>query len=147
MKSQFRSRCPISSTLDIIGDKWSLLIIRDMMFDNKKTYGDFNNSPEKISTNILSNRLSMLEELGIINKAKLVGNRKTNIYSLTPKGRELLPIILEIAQWAYSNLDVHMTKSAKPLVNKFRANKEEFILNMYAFLEKQGTSINNKRSS
>lgn len=132
MKSKFRSNCPISSALDIIGDKWSLLIIRDLMFTSKKTYGDFCNSDEGIATNILSSRLSKLEESGIIRKGKLEGNKKTNIYSLTQKGMELLPILLEIAQWSDSNLNDHLKDSAKSFVNKFKSSKEEFIQNMYA---------------
>ncbi|MCF6359830.1 MAG: helix-turn-helix transcriptional regulator [Cyclobacteriaceae bacterium] len=135
MNKHFRSNCPISSALDIIGDKWSLLIIRDMMFPGKKTYSEFSNSSEKIATNILSSRLSMLEELGIINKGKEEGNKKTNIYSLTQKGKELLPIILEIAQWSDNNLNDHLKDSAKPFVNKFKSNKDEFAKNMYLFFE------------
>lgn len=135
MKQNFRSNCPISSALDIIGDKWSLLIIRDMMFSGKKTYSDFSSSSEKIATNILSNRLSMLEELGIIDKGKMEGNKKSNIYSLTQKGKELLPIILEIADWSDNNLNDHLKDGAKPFVNKFRSNKAEFIQNMYQLFE------------
>lgn len=135
MKQNFRSNCPISSALDIIGDKWSLLIIRDMMFSGKKTYSDFSNSSEKIATNILSNRLSMLEELGVIDKGKKEGNKKTNIYSLTKKGKELLPIILEIAQWSDNNLNDHLKDGAKPFVNKFKSNKVEFVQNMYLLFE------------
>jgi len=138
MKNKFRSNCPISSALDIVGDKWSLLIIRDMMFSGKKTYSDFSNSSENIATNILSSRLSMLEELGIINKGKKEGNKKTYIYSLTQKGKELLPIILEIAQWSDNNLNEHLKDGAKPFVNKFKSNKAGFIQNMYSLFDKQG---------
>ena len=133
MKSKYRSNCPISSALDIIGDKWSLLIIRDMMFANKKTYSDFSKSSEGIATNILSSRLLMLEQLGIINKGKIEGNKKTNIYSLTQKGQELLPIILEIAQWSDNNLNEHLKDGAKPFVNKFKSNKVDFVKNMYHY--------------
>ncbi len=133
LKPKYRSNCPISSALDIIGDKWSLLIIRDMMFANKKTYGDFSKSSEGIATNILSSRLLMLEQLGIINKGKLEGNKKTNIYSLTKKGQELLPIILEIAQWSDNNLNEHLKDGAKPFVNKFKSNKVGFVKNMYRY--------------
>lgn len=135
MKSKFRSTCPISSALDILGDKWSLLIIRDLLFTTKRTYSDFSNSSESIATNILSNRLSMLEESGIINKGKMDGNKKTNIYTLTRKGKELLPILMEIAQWSDSHLNDHLKDGAKPFVNKFKSNKEEFIQNMYALYE------------
>jgi DNA-binding HxlR family transcriptional regulator len=137
MSQKFRSSCPISSALDIIGDKWSLLIIRDMMFAGKKTYTEFNNSSEKISTDILSSRLTKLNELGIITKGKLEGNKKTNIYSLTQKGKELLPIILEIAQWSDSNLNDHLKDGAKPFVNKFKSDKEVFVQNMYTLFEKR----------
>ena len=136
MIKDFRSSCPISSALDIIGDKWALLIIRDMMFSGKNTYSDFSNSSEKIATNILSSRLSMLEGLEIINKRKKEGNKKTNIYSLTQKGKELLPIILEIAQWSDNNLNDHLKDGAKPFVNKFKSDKELFIENMYSMFDK-----------
>lgn len=106
-----------------------------MMFSGKKTFSDFSNSNEKIATNILSNRLSMLEELGIIDKGKKEGNKKTNIYSLTQKGKELLPIILEIAQWSDHNLNDHLKDGAKPFVNKFKSNKVEFVQNMYLMFE------------
>ncbi len=137
MKQKFRSNCPISSALDLIGDKWSLLIIRDMMFSGKETYSEFSNSNEKIATNILSNRLSMLEELGIIDKGKKEGNKKTNIYSLSQRGKELLPIILEIAQWSDNNLNDHLKDGAKPFVNKFKSDKVGFVQNMYALFEKR----------
>lgn len=137
MNQKHRSTCPISSALDIIGDKWSLLIIRDMMFSGKKTYTEFVNSSEKISTDILSNRLSKLVELELIFKGKKEGNKKTNIYRLTQKGKELLPIILEIVQWSDKNLNNHLKDGAKPFVNKFKSNKEVFIESMYALLDKQ----------
>jgi DNA-binding HxlR family transcriptional regulator len=137
MNQKYRSTCPISSALDIIGDKWSLLIIRDMMFSGKKTYTEFVNSSEKISTDILSNRLLKLTELKLISKGKIEGNKKTNIYSLTQKGKELLPILLEIAQWSDNNLNNHLKDEAKPFVNKFKSNKDVFVENMYALFDKR----------
>ncbi len=106
------------------------------MFSQKKTYTEFNKSSEKISTDILSSRLLKLTELGIITKDKIDGNRKTNIYNLTQKGRELLPVLLEIAEWSHNNLNDHLKDGAKPFVNRFKSNKEEFIQNMYAFFDK-----------
>ena len=79
----------------------------------------------------------MLEELEIINKGKLEGNKKTNIYSLTQKGKELLPIIMEIAQWSDNNLNDHLQDGAKPFVSKFKSDKEEFVQNMYTLFEKR----------
>ena len=91
--------CPISTTLDILGDKWTLLIIRDLMFRGKKTYGEFLQSEEKIATNILADRLLILEKAGIVKKLAFPGNRVKNLYQLTPKGIDLMPTLLEILLW------------------------------------------------
>lgn len=91
--------CPISTTLDILGDRWTLLIIRDLMFKGKKTYGEFLQSEEKIATNILADRLLILEKVGIIKKNAFPGNRVKNLYQLTPKGIDLMPTLLEIIMW------------------------------------------------
>lgn len=99
MKKKFRSPCPISSSLDLLGDKWSLLIIRDMLIMGKKTYKEFILSEEGIATGILASRLKQLEEFGFITKRKLPENKKENIYLLTEKGIDLTPIVIEIALW------------------------------------------------
>ena len=104
MKNNFRSGCPLASTLDIVGDKWSLLIVRDMLFQGKKTFKDFATSPEGIAPGILSSRLKWLEENELITKQKLPDNKKENIYLLTEKGIELAPIITEIILWSDKNL-------------------------------------------
>ena len=103
MKNKFRSNCLIASTLDIIGDKWSLLIIRDM-FVGKKTFKEFLMAPEKIAPGILSSRLKWLESLELITKRKLPENKKENIYLLTEKGIDLAPIITEILVWSDKNV-------------------------------------------
>lgn len=105
-----RSDCPISFTLDILGDKWTLLIIRDLMFKNKKTYGEFLDSEEKIATNILADRLKRLEAEGILTSAKSPDNQKKIIYQLTDKGIDLLPMVLEMVQWGAK----HDSKTAAP---------------------------------
>lgn len=94
-----RSECPLSGFLDLLGDKWSLLVIRDLMFNHKNTFGDFLKSPEGIATNILTSRLVKLEENGFIEKLKDVDNKKVPIYQLTKKGRELQPILVEVYLW------------------------------------------------
>ena len=91
--------CPISSTLDILGDKWTLLIIRDLMFKGKKTYGEFLRSEEKIATNILADRLLILEKNRIVEKTAFPGSKVKNLYRLTPKGIDLMPTLLEIVLW------------------------------------------------
>lgn len=132
---EFRSHCPISSALDIMGDKWSLLIIRDIMFSGKETFGDFSASGEKMASSILADRLSKLEEYGILHKGKLPDNKKKNIYTLTPKGIQLLPVIVEFILWSDQNLPDHIHPGMKELAKKIRLNKEEFIKNYSAHLE------------
>lgn len=95
-----RSDCPINYALESFGDKWTLLIIRDLMFNAKQSFGELLTSPEKISTNILTDRLKSLEATGIISREVCADNRSKCVYSLTAKGRDLLPIMLEITQWS-----------------------------------------------
>ena len=95
-----RSDCPISFVLDIFGDKWSLLIIRDLILKGKVYYGDFLDSEEKIATNILADRLQTLESMGIISKARDQKIKTKIIYSLTKKGIDLLPTLVEIILWS-----------------------------------------------
>ena len=104
MKKEFRSGCPISSTLDVVGDKWSLLIIRDMLVKHKKTFKEISNSDEKIAPSILSARLKLLESYKLIFKTKVPDNKKENIYLLTEKGIRLTPIIIEFSLWGNSNM-------------------------------------------
>jgi len=104
MKKKFRSGCPISSTLDVVGDKWSLLIIRDMLLKHKKTFKEISNSDEKIAPSILSARLKLLESYRLISKTKMPENRKENIYLLTEKGIRLTPIIIEFSLWGDTNM-------------------------------------------
>ena len=104
MEKKFRSGCPISSALDVIGDKWSLLIIRDMLIDHKKTFKEISDSHERIAPSILSARLKLLESYKLISKRKLPENRKQNIYLLTEKGIRLTPIIIEFSLWGDTNM-------------------------------------------
>ena len=104
MKKEFRSGCPISSTLDVVGDKWSLLIIRDMLVKHKMTFKEISDSDEKIAPSILSARLKLLESYKLIFKTKVPDNKKENIYLLTEKGIRLTPIIIEFSLWGNSNM-------------------------------------------
>jgi len=104
MKKEFRSGCPISSALDVVGDKWSLLIIRDMLVKHKKTFKEISNSDEKIAPSILSARLKLLESYKLIFKMKVPDNKKENIYLLTEKGIRLTPIIIEFSLWGNFNM-------------------------------------------
>jgi len=104
MKNKFRSGCPIASTLDIVGDKWSLLIIRDMLIKHKKTFKEISDSDEMIAPSILSARLKLLESYKLITKRKFPENKKENIYLLTDKGIDFTPIIIEFSLWGDSHM-------------------------------------------
>ena len=104
MKNKFRSGCPIASALDIVGDKWSLLIIRDMLIKHKKTFKEISDSDEMIAPSILSARLKLLESYKLITKRKFPENKKENIYFLTDKGIDFTPIIIEFSLWGDSNM-------------------------------------------
>jgi len=99
MKKVFRSGCPIASLLDLMGDKWSLLIVRDMLIKHKKTFKEISDSDEGIAPSILSARLKLLESYALITKSKLPENKKENVYLLTEKGIDLTPIIVEYTLW------------------------------------------------
>lgn len=94
-----RSDCPISCSLEIFGDRWSLLIIRDIMLRNKVSFSEFLDSEEKIASNILTSRLRTLEVEKIVAKEVAPNNKSKFIYTLTQKGIDLLPIVIEIMDW------------------------------------------------
>lgn len=93
-----RSSCPISFSLDVFGDKWSLLILRDIMFYNRTHFRDFAPN-EHIATNILSDRLSKLETAGFIHKARDPKLKNQYVYAATSMGKTLLPLLIEMALW------------------------------------------------
>lgn len=99
-KKTNRSDCPISYALDLFGDKWSLLIIRDLVFGQKKFYKEFLQSKEKIATNILSDRLKKLENAGLIKSKVYEKLRTQKEYSLTEKGKDIIPILVEFILWS-----------------------------------------------
>ena len=96
-----KSTCPIAHALDIIGDKWTLLILRDMIFSNKHQYNEFLHSPEGVPTNVLSDRLKMLERHHLIEKKPYTSNRFE--YHLTNRGMSISPVLKELIGWASDN--------------------------------------------
>jgi len=120
-----RSDCPISCSLDIWGDKWSLLIIRDLMFAKQCTYGDFLKSPEGIATNILASRLLVLEENKLIEKLEHPDSKAKVLYKLTRKGIDLLPVMLEIHLWAEKYFSIPADKKA--MLKEVKKDKAGFI--------------------
>jgi DNA-binding HxlR family transcriptional regulator len=94
-----RSPCPIAGALDVLGDAWTLLVMRDLLFYDKHRFADFLASPEKISTNILAERLKRLERCGLIERRRYQQRPARYEYYLTQRGHDLLPVLRELIQW------------------------------------------------
>ena len=140
-KSAFarRSGCPLNASVEMLGDRWSLLIIRDMMLLGYRSFKEFLNSHERIASNILSDRLKRLENYGIISSAPDPTDGRKSIYSLTPKGLGLAPVLTEMVLWAA----VHEDTGNQALVRLIRKDKEHFLAGVrkrFAHLARQSDS-------
>lgn len=102
-KSLYRSHCPVANTLDLFGDKWTLLIVRDLLL-GKLRYGEFAQSPESIPTNILADRLKRLEQAGVVLKKAYCDKPIRFQYELTEKGKDLKPILEAMAEWSIKHV-------------------------------------------
>jgi len=100
----WRSACSITSGLDVLGDKWSLLIIRDLIEHGTRTYSEFRESPEHVATNILAARLRLLASIGVIERTNPDGAARNNAYRLTPSGAALRPVLEALGRWAQTYL-------------------------------------------
>src|SRR5882672_5296697 len=118
-----RSGCPLNASVEMLGDRWSLLIIRDMMLLGYRTFKEFLNSHERIATNILADRLKRLEKYSIISAAPDPSDGRKMIYSLTPKGLGLAPVLTEMVLWAAA----HEETGNQPLVRRIRKDKRKFL--------------------
>jgi DNA-binding HxlR family transcriptional regulator len=120
---KWRSGCPLNASVEILGDRWSLLIIRDMMLRGFRTYKEFLQSYEGIATNILADRLQNLIAHGIITAERNPADGRKLIYSLTAKGIDLAPVLTEMVLWAAQ----HEETGNQPLVQLIQKDKEQFL--------------------
>src|ERR1700720_786614 len=118
-----RSGCPLNASVEMLGDRWSLLIIRDMMVRGFRTYKEFLESHERIATNILADRLRRLESYGIIASKPDHSDGRKSIYSLTAKGIDLAPVLAEMVLWAAR----HEETGNQALVQQMRTDKEHLL--------------------
>ena len=124
-KAKLKSHCPINFSLEIFGDKWTLLIIRDLAFNGMRYYGEFMNAEEGFATNILAHRLNVLEDSGIIRK-EIDRNKKSKyIYSLTEKGIDLVPMLMEMVKWG--SIYDKDTASPPEFIKRLKEDKENVI--------------------
>jgi len=118
-----RSGCPLNASVEMLGDRWSLLIVRDMMLLGFQTYKQFLQSHEGIATNILADRLRKLEAHGIITMEQNTTDRRKMIYSLTAKGIDLASVLTEMVLWA----SAHEETGNRDLVLQMQKNKRQFL--------------------
>ena len=130
-----KSHCPINYALEQFGDKWSLLIIRDLMFKGKRHYNEFFESDEKVSTSVLGDRLRSLEKDGIITKSEDSVKKSRIRYSLTEKGIALLPMLLEMIVWSGDFDD--KTAAEKEFLKSAKKVKGKLILELGKQLKKE----------
>ena len=135
-KIEKRSDCPISYSLDLLGDKWTLLILRDIALGDKHFFKDFLESGEGVATNVLSDRLKMLNDFGIISSEPYELNKTMKYYSLTSKGAELIPMIIELWVWGAKH-DPKTTVSQETLDQRL-SMKSELIKSYQANIGKSG---------
>jgi len=112
---EWRSVCPITSGLDVLGDKWSLVIVRDLFEHGTRTYSEFGNSPEGISTNILAARLKWLSSIGIIEHVEPDRASRNNAYQLTSSGLALRPVLEELGKWS----QIYLKEMNRNIINIF----------------------------
>ena len=132
MSISFRCDCLITSALDVLGDRWMLVIVKQMLIEDAMTFKDFVESPEAIATNILTSKLRVLEEHGVIRKVKLPNNKKTSLYVLTESGLALTPLIVELTSWS----DRYLPELNPALVNNqavefLRQGKQAFVAKLH----------------
>jgi DNA-binding HxlR family transcriptional regulator len=124
-KEDIRSHCAVNYGVEIFGDRWSLLIIRDIVFVGKKTYGEFLKSEEGIATNVLASRLAFLEEQGILSRAPNPADRRKDFYTLTEKGLDLVPVLLGIVVWSAKHDSKSYVRRRREFMAKLNRNPIE----------------------
>ena len=132
-----RSSCPINASLEIFGDRWTLLIIRDLMLRGFRTYKELLSSDEGIATNILAERLQRLEAVGVITTSRDTEDRRKVVYRLTGKGIDLAPILVELVLWS---AQYEATAAPPAMVRKMRAKRDEFLAAIRRNWEEGGTA-------
>ena len=142
MTQKFRCDCPFTSAIDILGDKWMLVIVKQMLLENKTTFKDFTESDEAIATNILSTKLNLLEELEINTKTHPPNNINSILFVLTELGLALTPLLVELAIWSDKHLrEFHPEIQDGDGLKFIRSNKEGFINNIINSYRQKWTAI------
>ncbi len=135
--SKRRSGCPVVVSLDIFGDRWSLILVRDMMVRGYRTFGEFQRAGEGIATNILSDRLEKLQSAGIVTREPVPDDGRSDYYRLTAKGIALAPVMLELLVWAAKHED---TDAPCSFIEHMAQNREAVLAETYRRWENRDTT-------
>jgi|CXWL01.1.fsa_nt_gi DNA-binding HxlR family transcriptional regulator len=122
-----RSGCPINAYLEVFGDRWTMLIIRDLLFKGRTHYKDFLQGGEGVATNILASRLRLLESAGIIDSRNADKDARRRIYRLTSKGLDLAPILVEMVLWGAK---YYKTAAPPAIIRKMRHDRDAFLTDL-----------------
>ena len=122
--SKRRSDCPLNATLEVFGDRWSLLIVRDLLFKGRTAYKDFLAGGEGIATNVLADRLRRLAVEGVIEKGRDVGDARRVVYRLTTKGLALAPVLVEMIVWGARH---YQTAAPPATIREMTGHRERFL--------------------
>jgi len=137
-KEDLRSHCAVNYGVEVFGDRWSLLIIRDIVFAGKKTYGEFLKSEEGIATNVLASRLAFLEAQGILSRAPSPDDKRKDFYTLTEKGLDLIPIVLNIVLWSAKHDSKSYVRNLKEFVDRLSGSPMQVSEDVKALIRNGG---------
>ena len=129
-----RSDCPLNAVLETLGDSWSLLVVRDLMFKGRSSYRAFLEAEEGIATNILSDRLRRLERWGVIERRRDPDDGRRIVYGLTEKGLDLAPVLLEMIVWGAKH---YRTAAPPAIIRRMTEDRERFLKQLRASLTKK----------
>jgi DNA-binding HxlR family transcriptional regulator len=146
-KAVCRSHCPVNFGLESLGDKWSLLIVRDIVFFGKKTYGEFLKAEEGIATNILASRLDFLENIKVIKKSPHGEDQRKDIYSLTEKGLDLIPVLFEMVRWSAKHDPLSEAHQRPQFLRRLKANPGKFNKKVQEMVRSGGCLFSNESHS
>lgn len=141
-KTARRSACPLNAALEMVGDRWSLLIVRDLMFGSRRSFREFLESDEKIASNILASRLRSLEENGLIDKRPDPGDARRTIYRLTAKGIDLAPALVELIVWGARH---EKTAAPAAVIRRMTGQRDAFVAELRQRWQKEEAMAGGRR--
>jgi DNA-binding HxlR family transcriptional regulator len=143
-KADYRSHCAVNFGLESLGDRWSLLVVRDIVFFGKKTYGEFLKAEERIATNILASRLDFLETINVVKKSPYGADQRKDIYTLTEKGLDSIPVLFELVRWSAKHDPLSAAHQYPQFLRQLKANPGKFSKKVRELVRSGGCLFSNE---